>query len=140
MRSKDTRKRLSRKTNFESLEDRQMFSADPLANLLGGAVQQMGAVDASTTVQTATVAPTQAPPLTLHSAPPIDPLTGRVPDFWQDPATAMTDDQLNNIIAESLASANAATGLTGVRQTYGLTGVGQTVAVIDTGTAYTHYA
>ena len=44
------------------------------------------------------------------------------------------------MVAESLASANAATGLTGVRQTYGLTGVGQTVAVIDTGMAYDHYA
>ena len=140
MRSKDSRSRLSRKTKFETLEDRQMFSADPLASLLGGAVQQMGSPDPSTVVQAAPSVPLQAPPLQPHSAPPVDPLTGRVPDFWQDPTVAMSDGQLANVVAESLASANAATGLTGVRQTYGITGVGQTVAVIDTGIAYTHYA
>ena len=101
MASKHSRRRVERRARFESLEDRQMFSADPS----GGAIVEH-----------------------LLSAP----------DFWYDTALDQDLDARLGDVEQTLASANALTGLTKAFNDYGFDGAGQTVAVIDSGIAWDH--
>jgi subtilisin family serine protease len=95
------RRRVARRTQFEALEDRQMFSAEPLA---GSVVEH------------------------VLSAP----------DFWYDAALDRALDARLGDVEETLASANALTGVTKAFNDYGFDGAGQTVAVIDSGIAWDH--
>lgn len=131
MGSEAPRRRLARKTRIETLEDRQMFSADPLG---GGIAHHL--IDES--------APELhgAPAIEPHAddAPPIAHEAERDADFWYDNSFEEDLEALLGEIDQTLASAHGVTGLTQVRQDYGFTGVGQTVAVIDSGIAYDHWA
>lgn len=114
----DTRrnKRRIRTRTIEQLEDRQMFSADPIGGMLGGSIEQH-ALDT-------------APSLVHHASPDAD--------FWIDSWSERDLDVLAGDLEQTLASAHNSTGLTGVRNDYGFTGAGQTVAVIDSGIAWNH--
>ena len=115
---KNARKTKTRTRTIEHLEDRRVMSADPVAQLLGGSVQQHF-VD-------------ESPALVQHE------LSG--PDFWIDPTTERELNALAGDVDQMIANADSLTGLSYVRNTYGLIGTGQTVAVIDSGIAWDHIA
>jgi subtilisin family serine protease len=125
MGSEAPRRRVSRKTTIEPLEDRQMFSADPLSGLLGGGIQHYA--DAEPLVE-------------LHDTPSLVQHADAPPDFWYDRSLERDLDQLPGDIDQTLSSAHGVSSLSQARQNYGFTGAGQTVAVIDSGIAYNHYA
>ncbi len=121
---KQARRRSSRTRTIESLEDRRVMSADPLAGLLGGTVQQHGFRDADSSQQ--------PPALVQHLQ--------RDADFWIDRWSERDSGRLLGDIEQTLASAHGVTGLTQVRNDYGFIGTGQTVAIIDSGIAWDHFA
>jgi subtilisin family serine protease len=104
--------------SIECLEDRRVMSADPLAPLLGGAVEQhvLG----------------EPPALVQHAA--------TEPDFWIDPGANLDAGSAAGNLDQLLANADSLTGLSQVRNNYGFTGAGQTVAIIDSGIAWDHVA
>ena len=118
MRSKKF-KILPRYSILETLEARQVMSADPLGGFLGGAIEHHTLID-------------QPPPLDHHQE--------STPDFWIDSSTQIGLDDYLNQIDQALASAHDQTGLDQVRNDYGFTGIGQTVAIIDSGIAYDHFS
>ena len=121
MRRNALRRRVLRKSAVELLEDRVMMSADPVAGLLGGAIDHHLVDDVS-----------------LEQPGAID-VSEQTPDFWLDETVTDLDQYLGEI-EQTLAGANDMTGVTQVRADYGFVGTGQTVAVIDSGIAYDHYA
>jgi subtilisin family serine protease len=148
MGSKDSLHRSARKTNFETLEDRQVFSADPLAGALGAGFEHHAI---------------EEPPLELHSEPALEQHSQelavelhdavvldeapslvqhveRAADFWIDSSLETDVDVLFDKIEQTLASAHTLTGAVQARADYGFTGLGQTVVVIDSGIAWNHYA
>src|SRR5262245_53250298 len=128
-----TRREVTRKTKIETLEDRQMFSADPLGGMLGGAIVHHAIAE---------------PPLELHSEPVIEHHsepslvhhTEQTPDFCYDTNLETSIATLLGDIEKTLASASTLTGATQARTDYGFTGAGQTVAIIDSGIAWNHAA
>ena len=126
MRTDDPRRKLARKTQLESLEDRVVMSADPLGGLLGGSISHHGLADDSSGA-----APAQSQ--IVHHAK-------QAPDFWINPGDAYDLDEHLHEIEQTLTSAHGQTGLTNVRNDYGFRGGGQTVAVIDSGISYDHLA
>ncbi|MAT71691.1 MAG: hypothetical protein CMJ58_19465 [Planctomycetaceae bacterium] len=137
------RKSSQRKSNLqgriESLEERVVMSADPLADLLGGAIEHHSFDDGPELVHHATdstgslSAPDALPPLSQH-------IEDQTPDFWiTEEDRALLEDQLDEI-EQMLSSAHQLTGWNSVQTNYGFDGTGQTVAVIDSGIAYDHYA
>lgn len=129
MRRKEPHRRVFRRSTVETLEDRVVMSADPVGGLLGGAIDHQVLDDFP-------VVEHDVPALEQHG---VDYSAGQTPDFWLDPNVGDLDQHLYEI-DETLASANALTGLTQARSDYGFIGTGQTVAVIDSGIAYDHYA
>ena len=125
MGSEASRRRVARKTKIESLEDRQMFSADPLGGLLGGGIQHHDFVE---------------PAVELHSSLPLEHHAESGADFWYDRDLARDLDQFLGDVEQTLSSAHGLSGMNQVRQNYGFTGAGQTVAIIDSGIAYDHAA
>ncbi|MCA9234357.1 MAG: S8 family serine peptidase [Planctomycetales bacterium] len=139
------RKQSTRKTNLqgriETLEPRVVMSADPLADLLGGAIEHHGFDDGlPSLVQHVETSPADSsapadalPPLSQH-------VEGATPDFWiTDEDRDLLEAEFDNI-EQMLASAHNLTGWNSVNANYGFNGAGQTVAVIDSGIAYDHYA
>ncbi|MEX0641964.1 MAG: S8 family serine peptidase, partial [Pirellulales bacterium] len=118
MAAKKANRAKSRTRSLECLEDRRVMSADPLTQLLGGAVQQQG-VD-------------EPPALVQHDV--------AAPDFWIDPVAERGLDSLAGDIDQMLVNADGLTGLSQVRNNYGFIGTGQTVAIIDSGIAWDHVA
>lgn len=118
MSAKKAHRPKSRTRSIECLEDRRVMSADPFAQLLGGAVQQHS-VD-------------EPPAVVQHDV--------TAPDFWIDPAAERALDSLAGEIDQMLANADGLTGLSQVRNNYGFIGTGQTVAIIDSGIAWDHAA
>ena len=108
----------SRTRSIECLEDRRVMSANPIAPLLGGAIEQHTFAEVPALVQHATSGP----------------------DFWVDPVAEHDLAPLTGDIDPMLANGDTWTGLSQVRANYGFTGVGQTVAVIDSGIAWDHVA
>ncbi len=104
---------------FETLEARQVMSADPLGGMLGGTLEQHAFAN--------------EPPMVVHQTEP-------EADFWIDRLIENRLDQQLDNIEQLLDSAHNLTGLNNVRANYGFTGAGQTVAIIDSGIAYDHYA
>jgi hypothetical protein len=119
------RRKLARKTQVESLEDRLVMSANPLGGLLGSSVNHHAIDDGPN----GTV---QQHQLKNHAQ--------SAADFWIDPSSGYDLEQHVGDLEQSLSSAHAQTGLGQVQTDYGFYGSGQTVAVIDSGVAYTHYA
>jgi subtilisin family serine protease len=120
MSRQNARNTKSRTRTIENLEQRQVMSADPVAQLLGGAAQPQSALTAPAVVQ--------------H---------GNVDyDFWIDPEVerALNLEALTGGLNQLLTNANSLTGLSQVRANYGFSGSGQTVAVIDSGIAWDHIA
>ncbi|WP_197527250.1 S8 family serine peptidase [Pirellulimonas nuda] len=129
-----------RPRRLEALEARQVMSADPLADLLGGAISHHSALDPPPLLQHAAL---DAPPLVQHSELDLPPLAHHEleePDFWLDPNDGFTLESQVGQIEQTLASAHLLTGLNTVRDNYGFSGSGQTVAVIDSGIAWDHFA
>ncbi|MGI9455809.1 MAG: S8 family peptidase, partial [Aeoliella sp.] len=122
--SKKQRHKPVRRTGIETLEKRQVMSADPLG----------GPLDHHTIVED--------PPSLVHHAdvPSLIHHDLREADFWIDPNEANSFDEMLWDVEQTLNSAHGVTGLDSVRADYGFTGIGQTVAVIDSGIAYDHYA
>lgn len=109
-----SRRRIVRTTKLESLEDRQMFSAEPFGEMLGSLEPQV----------------LSERPIEQHAVP--------TADFWYDATLDRDLDALLGDIEQSLASAHQLTGVTHARNDYGFYGYGQTVAVIDSGIAWDH--
>jgi subtilisin family serine protease len=122
MASKHARRNASRTRTIESLEERRVMSADPLAQLLGGLVEQHASSDLA-----------EEPPALVHHQV-------SDADFWIDSWAERDLDTLLGDVEQTLSSAHGATGLTQVRNDYGFIGTGQTVAIIDSGIAWDHYA
>lgn len=122
MASKETRRKNARTRgrtrSIEPLEDRRVFSADPIGGLLGPSLEHH-IVDS-------------APQFVHHASPDAD--------FWLDSSLERDILSLVGDIQQTLSSAHGSTGLNGVRNDYGFTGAGQTVAVIDSGIAWNHSA
>ncbi|QDU89407.1 Subtilisin NAT precursor [Pirellulimonas nuda] len=129
------RSRKPRSCRVESLEARQVMSADPLVDLLAGAVNHPGGLDLPALAQPATL---DAPPIVLPAELDPPPLPG-LAIAAADPGGAALPSQAA-LAQQSLASAHLLTGLDQVRANYGFDGGGQTVAVIDTGVAWDHFA
>lgn len=144
------RKPSIRKTNLqgriETLEPRVVMSADPLADLLGGAIVHHGfddelpelvhhasGVDDLPSLVHHDTAPDSLPPLSQHVEDP-------VPDFWITKEDRALIESEFGRIEQMLSSAHVLTGWNTVNANYGFDGRGQTVAVIDSGIAYDHYA
>ena len=127
MDSKDVRGRRPRRRSIELLEHRQVLSADPIGQFLGGMISQPGLAD----------------PLEHHAladAPALVHHSDRDADFWLDSSAERDMEWMLGEIEQTLASAHNASGLTQVRNDYGFIGTGQTVAVIDSGIAWNHVA
>lgn len=118
MAAKKTQTAKPRTRSIECLEDRRVMSADPIAPLLCGAIEQH----------------------TLAQVPALVPHTTSGPDFWVDPVAERDLAPLAGDINPMLANGDAWTGLSQVRANFGFTGAGQTVAVIDSGIAWDHVA
>jgi subtilisin family serine protease len=109
-----------RTRTIENLEQRQVMSADPVAQLLGSTPQPQSVVAAPAVVQ--------------HGNADYD--------FWIDPEVdrSLNSEALTGGLNQLLTNANSLTGLSQVRASYGFSGSGQTVAVIDSGIAWDHIA
>jgi subtilisin family serine protease len=118
MARKSSRPTKSRPRTIECLEDRRVMAADPLAQLLGGSIQQQS----------------------LIAAPELVPHKVSGPDFWIDPVAERDLDLLTGQLDQLITNADALTGLSYVRNNYDFTGAAQTVAVIDSGIAWDHVA
>jgi subtilisin family serine protease len=156
---KDGRRGKKRKHNrsIEQLEVRQVMSADPVAELLGGSIQHHGFADYAIehhggffdgeellggsiehhAFNEAELVhhggmESEAPGLIHH--------VERDADFWIDSWAERDAEALAGDIEKTLASAHGGTGLLSVRNDYGFIGTGQTVAVIDSGIAWDHVA
>jgi subtilisin family serine protease len=120
--------------HIESLEDRRYMTADPLADLLGGAITHHSVDDLAPPLeQTASISP-------VDDLPALDQHVLGEPDFWADEDFDISLDEYFGRVEQQLASAHNLTGWYNVRSNYGFTGAGQTVAVIDSGIAYDHLA
>ncbi len=136
---------MTRPCRVEALEARQVMSADPLTELLVGAISHHSALDAPLVQHQAAL---DAPPLIQHADLDLPPLghhgstdlLSAEPDFWLDPNDGGSLESQVGQIEQTLASAHLLTGLNTVRANYGFTGAGQTVAVIDSGIAWDHFA
>ena len=126
--SRPKRRRTQRRTSYESLEARQVMSADPLGGMLGGGVQHHGILDEPAMVPHSVV----EEPLQVHGSSD--------PDFWIDPLIEVPIESHVDQVEQLLDSAHNLTGLYDVRADYGFDGGGQTVAIIDSGIAYDHFA
>ncbi len=104
-----------RKPAIETLEDRQVFSADPLGGVWGGLVEPHSFTE----------------PSVVQHAP-------ATADFWYDDSLEQDLNSLLGEIEQNLATAHLLTGVSQAREEYGFTGIGQTVAVIDSGIAWDH--
>lgn len=130
-----TRKSTLRRSTLETLETRQVMSADPLGGLLSANVEHHSLIE--------------EPQLVHHSGPGVV-HHGDVPalvhhgssadDFWIESSGDYVLRDSAGELEQTLNSAHGQTGLNAVRANYGFTGIGQTVAVIDSGIAYDHYA
>jgi subtilisin family serine protease len=98
------------------------MSADPVGQLLGGAIEQHSEMDSA-----------GGPPAMVHHH-------DYDADFWIDSWSERDIEAQLGEIEQTLASAHGSTGLTQVRNEYGFIGSGQTVAIIDSGIAWDHYA
>jgi subtilisin family serine protease len=113
-----SRPKSSRTRTIECLEDRRVMSADPVAQLLGGPLQQHAFDESAVLVQ--------------HGLAD--------PDFWIDPVAERDLDSLAGDLDQLITNADALIGLSQVRANYGFIGTGQTVAIIDSGIAWDHVA
>ena len=153
------RRRVARSTRMETLEVRQVMSADPLG------IPALGHH---------AIVEDEVPTLTQHALPPLshhallepepgsselthhaglvagggslntgffEPEPGYDPnaDFWLDTTEIVADD-LGEQINQLLNEAHQVTGQDEVVSKYGFDGAGQTVVVIDSGIAWDHYA
>ncbi|MEX2172645.1 MAG: S8 family serine peptidase [Pirellulales bacterium] len=118
MRNKQHRPRSGRRPQVESLEPRQVMSADPL----GGAMVHHD-FDEPLAGEVA---------LGHHAL--------RDADFWLDPRDLQDIEENLDNIEQLLSSAHGLTGWNQVQSNFGFRGLGQTVAVIDSGIAYDHWA
>ncbi|TWT34020.1 Subtilisin E precursor [Posidoniimonas corsicana] len=129
------RRSTARRSQVETLESREVMSADPLGGLLGGAISHHALQE-------------DAPPLMHHGAGALTQPGGADyshhadpnADFWLDEQPVVSLEEQLDQIEKSLASAHQQTGMDQVKASYGFSGIGQTVAVIDSGIAYDHYA
>ena len=126
--SKKHRTQPARRTGLESLESREMMSADPIGGLLAGPLVQHSIVEEAPPL----VPHAEAPALLHHDQPSFD--------FKLDSELGYIANDTIGDVEQTLNSAHGLTGLDSVRANYGFTGIGQTVAVIDSGIAYDHYA
>ncbi|MCA9258249.1 MAG: S8 family serine peptidase, partial [Planctomycetales bacterium] len=133
---KNSRRKERNTSRIESLESREVMSADPLADLLGGGLtHHVIEEDTAQYAQPATTVDDGMPLATHHEAPPMAEHHDS-PDFTIDWDTIPTiDDQLEQI-DQFLNEAHNQTGWNTVQTNYGLTGAGQTIAVIDSGVAW----
>jgi subtilisin family serine protease len=122
---------------IESLESRQVMSADPLTGLLGGAIEHHA-------IDEAPLGPAiehHSTPLLEHhdSLPPLDQHVEQ-PDFSLDLERQLSFVEQLREIEQTLVQAHNQTGWNTVQTNYGFNGSGQTVAIIDSGIAYDHFA
>ncbi len=127
MGSQGSPRRTLRTTTLETLEDRIVMSADPLA----------GAIAEAQTLSTADLA--EHGGLTAD-VPALAYQLGPDADFWIDANADRDLDAMLGDVEQTLASAHGTTGLTQARNAYGFIGTGQTVAIIDSGIAWDHVA
>ncbi len=141
--SKSKRRQTNRHSQIETLESREVMSADPLGGLLGGAISHHAIqeeVQHHVALESPGIVHHGVPELEIHGVPELDHHTLPPPDFWLDAGQTVSVEEQLEQIEKSLSSAHQLTGLDQVRANYGFSGVGQTVAVIDSGIAYDHYA
>lgn len=130
------RKSTARRSTIETLETRQVMSADPLGGLMSQPVEHHNFLDEPDLVH-------HAGPEVVHHADQMPELIhhgGNDADFWIESSSNYTLRDSEGDLEQTLNSAHGQTGLNSVRTNYGFTGIGQTVAVIDSGIAYDHYA
>ncbi|TWT77772.1 Subtilisin E precursor [Posidoniimonas polymericola] len=137
-RTKKARRSTLRRSQLETLEARQVMSADPLADLLGGAITQHAIAEGPPEMVPHAIDQGMGD-LAQHGGLDYS-VSDPNADFWLDNSLQTTLDEQVEEIEQTLASAHQLTGMDQVKTNFGFTGAGQTVAVIDSGIAYNHYA